>query len=222
MNDNLLPREKALTYGIQTLNNNELLALVLKSAYRNTNVLAMSNDLINKAGGFRNLLSLTYDELIEIKGIKKAKALEIMAMLEIFKRLSRIETIQDSGNTINPLKLVDFLRFEIGFKEREEFYLILINGKGEIIKAESMYKGTSNYSPVAIDEILRRALLKKTKFVVVAHNHPSGNVNPSDADIKLTRAISEGCNHVGIKLLDHLIVGQSSFYSFKSSGLLLK
>ncbi len=222
MNDNLLPREKALTYGIQTLNNNELLALVLKSAYRNTNVLAMSNDLINKAGGFRNLLSLTYDELIEIKGIKKAKALEIMAMLEIFKRLSRIETIQDSGNTINPLKLVDFLRFEIGFKEREEFYLILINGKGEIIKAESMYKGTSNYSPVAIDEILRRALLKKTKFVVVAHNHPSGNVNPSDADIKLTRAISEGCSHVGIKLLDHLIVGQSSFYSFKSSGLLLK
>ncbi len=221
MDENLLPREKALNYGLQTLSNKELLALVLKSAYRNTNVLSMSNDVINKAGGFRNLLSLTYDELVEIKGIKKAKALEILAMLEIFKRLSRVDSIEDSKN-LDALKLVDFLRFEIGFKEREEFYLILINSKGDILKAESMYRGTSDHSPVALDEILRNALRNKTKYVVVAHNHPSDNVSPSDADIKLTRAISEGCNTVGIKLLDHLIVSQSSYFSFKSAGLLLK
>ncbi len=221
MDENLLPREKALNYGLQTLSNKELLALVLKSAYRNTNVLTLSNDLINKAGGFRNLLSLTYDELIEIKGIKKAKALEILAMLEIFKRLSRVDSIEDSNN-MNPLKLVDFLRFEIGFKEREEFYLILISSKGIILKAESMYRGTSEYSPVAIDEILRNALRMKTKYVVVAHNHPSNNVAPSQADIALTKAISDGCKTVGLKFLDHLIVSQSSYFSFKSAGLLLK
>lgn len=221
MDENLLPREKALHYGLQTLTNKELLALVLKSAYRNTNVLSLSNDVINKAGGFRNLLSLTYDELIEIKGIKKAKALEILAMLEIFKRLSRVDSIEDSKN-MNALKLVDFLRFEIGFKEREEFYLILINSKGDILKAESMYRGTSEYSPVAIDEILRNALMNKTKYVVVAHNHPSDNVEPSEADVKLTKAISDGCKVVGIKFLDHLIVSQSSYFSFKSAGLLLK
>ena len=221
MDENLLPREKALHYGLQTLTNKELLALVLKSAYRNTNVLSLSNDVINKAGGFRNLLSLTYDELIEIKGIKKAKALEILAMLEIFKRLSRVDSIEDSKN-MNALKLVDFLRFEIGFKEREEFYLILINSKGDILKAESMYRGTSDYSPVAIDEILRNALMNKTKYVVVAHNHPSDNVEPSEADVKLTKAISDGCKVVGIKFLDHLIVSQSSYFSFKSAGLLLK
>ena len=221
MDENLLPREKALYYGLQTLTNKELLALVLKSAYRNTNVLSLSNDVINKAGGFRNLLSLTYDELIEIKGIKKAKALEILAMLEIFKRLSRVDSIEDSKN-MNALKLVDFLRFEIGFKEREEFYLILINSKGDILKAESMYRGTSEYSPVAIDEILRNALMNKTKYVVVAHNHPSDNVEPSEADVKLTKAISDGCKVVGIKFLDHLIVSQSSYFSFKTAGLLLK
>lgn len=221
MDENLLPREKALHYGLQTLTNKELLALVLKSAYRNTNVLSLSNDVINKAGGFRNLLSLTYDELIEIKGIKKAKALEILAMLEIFKRLSRVDSIEDSKN-MNALKLVDFLRFEIGFKEREEFYLILINSKGDILKAESMYRGTSEYSPVAIDEILRNALMNKTKYVVVAHNHPSDNVEPSEADVKLTKAISDGCKVVGIKFLDHLIVSQSSYFSFKTAGLLLK
>lgn len=221
MDENLLPREKALHYGLQTLTNKELLALVLKSAYRNTNVLSLSNDVINKAGGFRNLLSLTYDELIEIKGIKKAKALEILAMLEIFKRLSRVDSIEDSKN-MNALKLVDFLRFEIGFKEREEFYLILINSKGDILKAESMYRGTSEYSPVAIDEILRNALMNKTKYVVVAHNHPSDNVEPSEADVKLTKAISDGCKVVGIKFLDHLIVSRSSYFSFKSAGLLLK
>ena len=221
MDENLLPREKALYYGLQTLTNKELLALVLKSAYKNTNVFSLSNDVINKAGGFRNLLSLTYDELIEIKGIKKAKALEILAMLEIFKRLSRVDSIEDSKN-MNALKLVDFLRFEIGFKEREEFYLILINSKGDILKAESMYRGTSEYSPVAIDEILRNALMNKTKYVVVAHNHPSDNVEPSEADVKLTKAISDGCKVVGIKFLDHLIVSQSSYFSFKTAGLLLK
>ena len=167
------------------------------------------------------MLSLTYDELIEIKGIKKAKALEILAMLEIFKRLSRVDSIEDSNN-MNPLKLVDFLRFEIGFKEREEFYLILISSKGIILKAESMYRGTSEYSPVAIDEILRNALRMKTKYVVVAHNHPSNNVAPSQADIALTKAISDGCKTVGLKFLDHLIVSQSSYFSFKSAGLLLK
>ena len=221
MDENLLPREKALYYGLQTLTNKELLALVLKSAYKNTNVFSLSNDVINKAGGFRNLLSLTYDELIEIKGIKKAKALEILAMLEIFKRLSRVDSIEDSKN-MNALKLVDFLRFEIGFKEREEFYLILINSKGDILKAESMYRGTSEYSPVAIDEILRNALMNKTKYVVVAHNHPSDNVEPSEADVKLTKAISDGCRAVGLKFLDHLIVSRSSYFSFKSAGLLLK
>ena len=154
----LLPREKALNYGISSLNNDELLALILKSAYHNSNVLTLSNDLIKKAGGFNNLLSLDYDELVEIKGIKKAKALEILAILEIFKRLSKVETIKDSDCSINPLMLVDYIRFNIGFKDQEEFFLVLLNNKGKIIKAESMYRGTSESSMVAVSEILRKAL----------------------------------------------------------------
>ena len=165
----LLPREKALNYGINSLNNDELLALILKSAYHNSNVLTLSNDLINKAGGFNNLLSLTYDELVEIKGIKKAKALEILAILEIFRRLSKVDTIQDANNLIDPLMLVDYIRFNIGFKEQEEFFLVLLNNKGKVIKAESMYKGTSDASTVAIDEVLRKALLLKTKYIVSIH-----------------------------------------------------
>lgn len=218
----LLPREKALNYGITSLNNDELLALILKSAYHNSNVLELSNNLIKKAGGFNNLLSLTYDELVEIKGIKKAKALEILAILEIFRRLSKVDSIQDSDCSINPLLLVDYIRFNIGFKEQEEFFLVLLNNKGKVIKAESMYKGTSDASYVGIDEILRKALLLKTKYVVVAHNHPSGNINPSDADIRLTNAIHNGCYHVGITFLDHLIVSSDSYFSFKSQGLLIK
>ena len=218
----LLPREKALNYGISSLNNDELLALILKSAYHNSNVLTLSNDLIKKAGGFNNLLSLDYDELVEIKGIKKAKALEILAILEIFKRLSKVETIKDSDCSINPLMLVDYIRFNIGFKDQEEFFLVLLNNKGKIIKAESMYRGTSESYMVAVSEILRKALLLKTKYVVVAHNHPSGNINPSDADKRITKAIFDGCRQVGIIFLDHLIVSADSYFSFKSQGLLLK
>lgn len=218
----LLPREKALNYGINSLNNDELLALILKSAYHNSNVLTLSNDLINKAGGFNNLLSLTYDELVEIKGIKKAKALEILAILEIFRRLSKVDTIQDANNLIDPFMLVDYIRFNIGFKEQEEFFLVLLNNKGKVIKAESMYKGTSDASTVAIDEVLRKALLLKTKYIVIAHNHPSGNINPSEADIKITNAIFSGCRHVGLVFLDHLIVSTDSYFSFKKQGLLVK
>lgn len=218
----LLPREKALNYGINSLNNDELLALILKSAYHNSNVLTLSNDLINKAGGFNNLLSLTYDELVEIKGIKKAKALEILAILEIFRRLSKVDTIQDANNLIDPLMLVDYIRFNIGFKEQEEFFLVLLNNKGKVIKAESMYKGTSDASTVAIDEVLRKALLLKTKYIVIAHNHPSGNINPSEADIKITNTIFSGCRHVGLVFLDHLIVSTDSYFSFKKQGLLVK
>jgi len=89
----MMPREKALRFGISSLNNNELLALIIKSAYRDKGVLELAQDVIETADGFMNLLSLTYEELVSIKGIKEAKALEIMAMLEIYKRLSKVDRI---------------------------------------------------------------------------------------------------------------------------------
>lgn len=219
MSETLLPREKALNYGFSSLNNIELLALIIKSAYRDQDVFGLSNEILDKAGGFNNLLSLSYDELIQIKGIKKAKALEILAILEISKRLSKVDSVCED-NKLNPLILVDFLRFNLGFSNQEEFFVVFLSSGGKIIKASSLFKGSGDKTIVGVDEIYRNALLLKAKAIVIAHNHPSGNPNPSSEDISLTKRIKEGCDLIGIMLLDHIIISNMAYYSFKEHNLL--
>ena len=219
MNDELLPREKALQYGISSLNNIELLALIIKSAYKDRNVMQLAEDVIKAADGFSNLLSLTYEELVAIKGIKKAKALEIMAILEIYKRLSKVDRIAEPELN-SPGKIVEWLRFQLSFSHQEEFFVVYLNARGNIIKSEVMFKGNSRSSLVGIDEILRKAILIKASMILVAHNHPSDNVEPSKADLELTARLSEASVMMGIPLVDHIIIGKSDYFSFKNHGML--
>ncbi len=217
--NNMMPREKAIKYGIASLNNNELLALVLKSAYKDRNVFELAEDVLNLANGFRNLLSLSYEELISIKGIKQAKALEIMAILEISKRLSKVDRICEA-QLLNPDRVVEWIRFNVGYSNQEEFFVVYLNGKGSIIKSEVLYKGSKNSSIVAVDEILRKAIILKASGIVVAHNHPSDNVEPSVNDINVTKKLYESSLLVDIPLLDHIIIGKSGYYSFKQNKIL--
>lgn len=222
MSEYLMPREKALTYGFNSLNENELIALILKSAHKGSNVFLLADELIKKANGFDNLLSLDYEELTSIKGIKKAKALEILAILEICKRLTNVDKVASNGTYLNPKNIVDYLRFKIGFKNQEEFFVMFIDSKSKILKAYTMFKGTHDRTYVGIDEILRKALLLKAKGIIIAHNHPSDDTTPSSYDKELTKNIMEGCRHVGITFIDHIIISKNSYYSFKTSGILLK
>lgn len=214
-----MPREKAINYGFSSLSNNELIALILKSAYKDKNVFSLTEELLEKAGGFNNLLSLNYDELVSIKGIKKAKALEILAILEVSKRLSKVDSVSQN-NSLNPLVLVDFLRFSLGFSSQEEFFVVFLGGNGRIIKACTLFKGTGDKAIVGVDEIYRNALLLKARAIVIAHNHPSGNTSPSPEDRNITERIKKGCDLIGISLLDHIIISNTSYYSFKSNNLL--
>lgn len=214
-----MPREKALLYGISSLNNTELLALIIKSAYKNQNVFTLADEIISLANGFDNIVTLSYEELISIKGIKKAKALEIMAILEIAKRLCRIEKISQEQLS-NPEKVVEWLRCNLAYANEEQFYVIFLNNKGNIIKSEILYRGNKNTSVVGIDEILRKAIIIKASYLIVAHNHPSDNVSPSKADINLTTRLNDSCSMMEIPLLDHLIVGKTSYFSFKNHNML--
>lgn len=215
----MLPREKALKYGVKTLTNEELIALILKSGYKNHNVFCLSKDVLNMARGFKNLLTLSYEELVSIKGISKAKALELMAILEITKRLCSIDEVKEEEMN-SPNKLVDYLRFNIGFSMQEEFYVIYLDSSGSILKEDVLFKGSKNRSIVAVDEVIRQALLNKASAFVVSHNHPSGKVTPSRADIEITNSLRKVGELMNIPLLDHIIVSKSDFYSFKQSGLL--
>ena len=219
MSERLLPREKALQYGITSLSNDELLALILKSACRKKNVFELAEEVIAMAHGFENLLSLTYEELTAIKGIKKAKALEIMAILEIYKRLSKVDRIAEPQLS-SPDKVVEWLRFNLGFEDQEQFFVIYLNARNAIIKSEVLYKGNKNSANVSIDEILRKALLVKANSILVAHNHPSDVSEPSGADIDLTDKLSRACRLMSIPLIDHIIVSKSSYFSFKNHCML--
>lgn len=215
----MLPREKALNYGVQSLTNNELLALVIKSGYKNNTVFNIVDNLLDISNGFTNLLSLSYEELISIKGINKAKALELLAILEIAKRLSSISTIKED-DLLTPTKIIEWLKFNVGFSSVEQFMVLYLSRNGKIIKSEILFKGTKSQSLIGIDEILRKAILLKSSAIVICHNHPSGSVNPSTSDKLTTENLRKACDMMSIKLLDHIIISQSSYYSFKQAGLL--
>lgn len=215
----MMPREKALEHGISSLSNNELLALIVKSAYRDKNVFELVDEILELAKGFENLLSLSYEELINIKGIKKAKALEIMAILEISKRLAKVDHISEESLS-RPDKVVEWIRFNLAYSDQEEFLAVYLNARGNVIKHEILYKGSKNSSIVAVDEVLRKAIIHKASAIICAHNHPSDNCRPSTADIELTRNLHKAASMVGIPLLDHLIVSRSDYFSFKNSGML--
>ena len=192
-----MPREKALEYGIASLSETELLALIIKSAYKNKNVFDLARDVIDLANGFE----------------------EIMAILEIAKRLSRIDHVSEAELS-SPAKVVEWLRFNLGFCCQEQFFVIYLNGRNGIIRSEVMYKGNKNMATVGVDEILRKAILMKASGILVAHNHPSGNVKPSHADIELTQRLSQACQLVSIPLVDHIIVSKSGYFSFKNHSML--
>ncbi len=217
--DEMMPREKALNYGIASLDNSELLALIVKSGYKGQPVMELTQEILDQANGFDNLLSLTYEELTSIKGIKRAKALELLAILEIYKRLSNVEKISEPSLD-NPKKVVEWLRFTLGYAETEEFFAVFLDGKGSIIRSEILYKGNKHAANIAVDEIIRKALLHKSSYLLVAHNHPSDNINPSQADIDLTIKLSEACKMMGIPLLDHIIVGKTDYFSFKNHDMI--
>ena len=219
MTEKTFPREKALMYGITSLDDNELLALIIKSAYRDSNVFRLADAVLERANGFQNLFSLTYEELVSIKGIKTAKALEIMAILEIAKRLAKVDRIAEP-DLDNPSKVVTWLRFSLGYSDKEEFFVVYLNGKGSIIKSEVLHRGNKNSSVVGIDDVMRMAILTKASYLLVAHNHPSDNTKPSQADIDITNNLLKAGKMLGIPLIDHIIIGKTTYFSFKNHGMI--
>ncbi len=217
--DEMMPREKAFSYGIADLDNKELLALIVKSGYKGQSVMELTEEILDMANGFDNLLSLTYEELTSIKGIKRAKTLELLAILEIYKRLSSVEKISEPSLD-HPEKVVEWLRFTLGYADTEDFFAVYLDGKGTIIRSGILYKGNRHAANIAVGEVIRKALLHKASYLLVAHNHPSDNIAPSQADIDLTDKLQNACRMMGIPLLDHIIVGKTDYFSFKNHNMI--
>ena len=207
------PREKAICYGIDSLSNNELIALLLGSGGKGHDVLKIADDLLKKSNGLSRITELGYRDLMQIRGIGKAQALRIMACYTIVKR----SKIPSSGVHVkSPKILVDYLRYELGNLSQECVYAVFLNKKRQILGLRKCFIGNINECSVDQSSVFKEAIQLGAYGIILVHNHPSGNLLPSDADYRLTDKFIDSGNLLGIRIMDHLIVSNDSYYSIAS------
>lgn len=209
------PREKALEYGLAALCDFELIAIILRSGYQGVSATSLAQQVLDKYP-LDKLSNISIADLIKIKGIKETKALELLVCFELSKRVSLyIGKREDVIN--NPMALLNFIKSEIGSLSNEQFLVVCLNTKNVIIKYKIMFIGTVDVTVVHPRDIFKFAIKNNATRIICAHNHPSGDVNPSKQDIEITKVIKETGDMVGIPLLDHIIVSNSEVYSILGS-----
>lgn len=213
------PREKALRYGVESLSNRELLAILLRCGYKGVSALELSDMVLKKAGGLPFLQTLSEQDLMEIKGISAVKALELKACFEISKRVSSAQ-MYASLQINDPEIISTYMNKKIGFSKQEHFVVLFLDVKNQLIKEETIFVGTLNQSVVHAREVFKKAIAYSSAKIVLCHNHPSTHCIPSEQDIHVTRRLQEVGRLVGIEVLDHVIVGGNMYYSFAQHHLM--
>ncbi len=213
------PREKAIQYGVSTLSNRELLAILLRSGSKQQSALELADDLLNIHGGLGNLSNASIAQLIRVKGIKEVKAIQLLACFELSKRITR-EQLPKTFNIDHPKKVLDWLNQQIGFCHQEHFLVLFLNIKNTILSYKILYIGTSSGAKIEPKEVFQEAIQRRCQRIICVHNHPSGDVTPSHADIMVTKSLQAIGNMVGIELLDHIIVGKNNYTSLRKNVLL--
>lgn len=214
------PREKALAYGIETLSNIELIALILRTGHKNESVIQLSQRLLKEIGGFAQLANVTYADLTALKGIKQAKAIEILSIIEIAKRLRDI-SIQEKS-LLNPYDIFERVHNQLMFLKQEHFLLLCLDNKNKVIKEKTVFIGSLNMSLVTPREVFKEAVAMNSAKIILVHNHPSGDAMPSQEDIFLTEHFEKLGKMMDIEVVDHIIIGWKQFYSIKAKQLFYK
>lgn len=214
------PMEKLLLNGPEVLNNAELLAVILRTGIRGENVIELSNRLLVEVEGLDGLLTSNYTEMTNIKGIKKIKASQIIAMMELFKRFKTLRGQNQNYKISAPIDIANLLMNEMSDLNQEVLKLIMLNTKNKIIGIKDIFKGSLNSSIVHPREIFNEAVKRNSASIIICHNHPSGDPSPSKEDINITIRLKECGSIMGIDLLDHIIVGNTKFISLKEKGII--
>lgn len=207
------PRERLLNVGASSLSNEELLSIILKTGTKNISVKDLSRTVLNEIHDITNLRDVTYNKLIKIKGIGSVKAIELLASLELGRRVY-YTSLKDKVKLNNSSLIFNYFKNLFINETQENFYALYLNTKMELISYKLLFKGTINTSVVHPREIFRHAFLESAYSVIVIHNHPSNNTTPSNEDTELTNKLFEIGNIMSIPLLDHIIIGKDNYYSF--------
>jgi DNA repair protein RadC len=211
------PREKLILKGPQNLKDEELLAILLGTGVEGKNVIEVAKQILRKYSKKR-LLKMRYEDLSKIKGIGPAKACTILAAQELIKRALKIQ--DETLPIINSVKDVIAQAVYMRDKTREHFMTIYLNARNEMIFKKPMFIGTLNASLVHPREIFQEALKQNAASVILVHNHPSGDPEPSQDDLEVTKRLVETGKIMGIDILDHVIITKTRFFSFKDRKLI--
>ena len=216
------PYERCIRYGAENLSNRDLLAVLLRTGARGRNVLELAGDLLNLIPGkqnFTGLRRLTLEELSEIKGIGKVKAVQLKCVLELARRMAREEA--EAGLCFkNPSAVAEYYMEDLRHREQEVMLLLMLNQKGRLLKEKYIFQGTVNKSLASPREIFLEALSSRAVQIILLHNHPSGDASPSREDMDITRRVEEAGKLLGISLTDHIIIGEHTYVSFREQNLL--
>ena len=210
----LMPREKLLKFGAEALSDAELLAIFLRTGIKGIPVMELSENVLAAFGSLRGLLSATLEDFCKIKGLGQTQYIQLQATKEMTKRyLSQQMKVNEMIDS--PYLAVMYFQSELESWEREVFMVIFLDNQNRLIKTEKMFYGTINQASVHPREIIKEALKCNAAAILVAHNHPSGNCTPSEADRYLTRKIEMACDLIDLRFVDHIIVGKGDYFSFE-------
>lgn len=212
MPNNERPRERLLNYGVKSLSNSELLAIILQTGNKGESVLDLSKRILYKIEKPSLLLNMNVEELMKIKGVGVAKGCMIVAAIELTRRL--YEDLDEKKECIYDVSDVYYLfNRELDVLEQEHFFVIYLNMKNKILSKKLLFIGSLNSSLVAPREIFKHAMRFNAASLIFVHNHPSGDPTPSKNDIITTTKLVEAAQTIGIHVIDHVVIGKKSCYS---------
>ncbi len=213
------PRERMRSHGAAALSDAELLALLLRTGYKGTGVLALAESVLAQFGDFGSLLHASADELKLVKGLGPAKRAEVQAVLELARR-ALAQTLQAQPVFDAPQKVKDYCSLKLAGLPYEVFAVLFLDAQNRLLRMEEMFRGTLSQTSVYPREVARRALQLNAGAVIVSHNHPSGVAEPSRTDELMTQNLKAALRLIDVQLLDHLVVARSGIVSFAERGLL--
>jgi DNA repair protein RadC len=213
------PRERFMKYPSDSIQTHELIAIILRTGSKNESVLELSKRVFYKYSNLKELANAEIKDLMTIKGIGKSKAIELKAAFEIGKR-AQLETFVEKVKLISPEAIYLYLKDQLEMKMQEHFIALYLNTKAELIKKETLFKGSLNSSLVHPREIFKHAVVNSAASIVICHNHPSGDPTPSKNDIDITKIIHKNSLMMDIELIDHIIIGRNKYFSFREKGII--
>ena len=213
------PRERLVNIGVENLANEELISIILKTGSKNYSVKEVALKLLETIGDITKLRDIGISSLMKLEGIGRVKAIELKAAIELGRRVYN-SNVNNNIIVSSAIDVYNLLINDVLYKKQEYFYCLYLDTKSRLIEKKCLFIGTINNSTVHPREIFKEAYLLSASKIICCHNHPSGDVNPSKADIMFTMSIKEIAIIHGIPLVDHIIIGGDNYYSFHDNDKL--